>query len=693
MTINALLDLTGLPHFERFETTQIAPAIDQLISTANAAVKHAETAEAMWEAFYLPLEQATEALGRTWGIVGHLNGVADSPELREAYELKLPEVTAFWTELGQNKKLFKQYQAIKTSTTFGQLSAPRQKIINNALRDFVLSGAALESPARERYAAVQDEMASAAQEFSKHVLDATNSFSLTITDSKELAGIPQDVLDAAKQQAQTAGVDGWQLNLRMPCYLPVMQYAESGALRKTLYEAYVTRASELGPPAHDNTGVIDQILRLRNEEAALLGYSAYAEVSLASKMAQEPNTVISFLRDMATKAKPFALRDMDELQQFANQHLGLASLNPWDVAFASEKLKEARYAFSDLELKQYFPVPAVLTGLFSLINKLFNVTVSADQAATWHPDVQFFKVEKAGQLVGQFYLDLYARPSKRGGAWMDDARGRCIKRGGLQTPVAYLTCNFMAPAAGKVGLLTHDEVITLFHETGHGLHHLLTRIDDLAVSGINGVEWDAVELPSQFMENFCWDWDVLQLMTQHVQTQEKLPKALFEKMISAKNFQSGMATVRQLEFSLFDMLIHSGASAVKGASATSSLSDPVDVQSVLDSVRAEVAVIKAAEFNRFQNSFSHIFAGGYAAGYYSYKWAEVLSADCYAAFEDEPDNLEQIGAKFLSEILSAGGSRPAIDSFRAFRGRAPLPDALLRHNGMSETSSNETSYA
>ena len=679
MTTNALLDLSGLPPFDQIQIAQIAPAIDQLIITARAAVKQAETAQATWADFYLPLEQATEALARTWGIVGHLNGVADSPELREAYELKLPDVTAFWTELGQNKILFNQYQSIKAGPDFDHLPKARQKIIDNALRDFVLSGAALESPARERYAAVQDEMASAAQEFSKHVLDATNAFSLTITDPTELAGIPEDVLEAAKQQAQAAGVEGWQLNLRMPCYLPVMQYAESSALRRTLYEAYVTRASDLGAPAQDNTQVIDQILRLRSEEAALLGYSAYADVSLASKMAREPATVIGFLRDMAAKAKPFALRDMEELQQYAKQHLSIAILNPWDVLFASEKLKEARYAFSDLELKQYFPVPSVLTGLFSLISKLFDVTVSADQAATWHPDVQFFKVEKRGTLIGQFYLDLYARPTKRGGAWMDDARGRCIKGNSVQTPVAYLTCNFMAPAPGKVSLLTHDEVITLFHETGHGLHHLLTCVEDLAVSGINGVEWDAVELPSQFMENFCWDWQVLQSMTQHVQTLEKLPKALFEKMISAKNFQSGMACVRQLEFSLFDMLIHSGAAA----SSANAPGKPVNVQSVLDAVRSEVAVIKAAEFNRFQTSFSHIFAGGYAAGYYSYKWAEVLSADCYGAFEEHPDSLEQIGAKFLKEILSAGGSRPAIDSFRAFRGRAPLPDALLRHNGMS----------
>ena len=683
MMTNALLDLSGLPPFDRFNVAQITPAIDQLISTAQAAVKAAETAKATWADFYLPLEESTEALGRAWGIVGHLNAVADSPELREAYEFKLPEVTAFWTELGQNKLLFKQYQAIKSSSEFDHLPQARKKIIDNALRDFVLSGAALKSPARERYASIQEEMAIATQEFSKHVLDATNAFSLTVTDLTQLAGIPQDVIDAARQQAQDAGVEGWQLNLRMPCYLPVMQYAESSALRKTLHEAYVTRASELGLPAQDNTQIISQILRLRAEEAALLGYDTYADVSLASKMAKEPSAVIRFLRDMAAKARPFAVHDKDALQRFAKEHLSLAALNPWDVAFASEKLKEASYAFSDIELKQYFPVPSVLAGLFSLITKLFDVQVTADSAATWHPDVQFFKVEKAGKLIGQFYLDLYARPSKRGGAWMDDARGRCIKGNAVQTPVAYLTCNFMAPAPGKASLLTHDEVITLFHETGHGLHHLLTHVDDLAVSGINGVEWDAVELPSQFMENFCWDWQVLQSMTQHVDTREKLPRVLYDKMISAKNFQSGLATVRQLEFSLFDMLIH----------AASSSSDPVNVQSVLDAVRAEVAVIKPAEFNRFQNSFSHIFAGGYAAGYYSYKWAEVLSADCYAAFEEQPDHFEQMGSKFLKEILSAGGSRPAIDSFRAFRGRAPLPDALLRHNGMSETSFDETSHA
>ena len=679
MTTNILLNQSGLTQFDQFTVEQIAPAIDQLISQAQAAVARAEQAEPTWDDFYLPLERATEALGRAWGIVGHLNGVADSEPLRNAYEQKLAEVTAFWTQLGQNKALFKQYQLIKANQHFAQMPVSRQKIVTNALRDFILGGAALESPHRERYAQVQEDLANAAQEFSKHVLDATNAFSHTITERDDLAGIPEDVIQAAREQAQSAAVDGWQFNLRMPSYLPVMQYAESRPLRETLYKAYVTRASEFAAPEQDNTQIINTILSLRGEEAKLLGYPSYAGVSLAAKMAQDPKIVCAFIRDMAAKAKPYAKRDLDELQQYARDHLQLPDLKAWDIPFASEKLKEARYAFSDQELKQYFQISTVLSGMFSLITKLFGVTVKSDLAPLWHPDVQFFRVEKSGELIGQFYLDLYARPSKRGGAWMDDARGRSIHGKQIQTPIAYLTCNFMAPASGTVATLTHDEVITLFHETGHGLHHLLTRIDDLGVSGINGVEWDAVELPSQFMENFCWDWDVLQSMTQHNQTDQQLPKTLFDKMISAKNFQSGLATMRQLEFGLFDMLIHAEET-------------PTTVQALLDAVRDEVAVIRVPPFNRFQNSFSHIFAGGYAAGYYSYKWAEVLSADCYAAFEERPAEIGQMGAKFLNEILAAGGSRPAIDSFRAFRGRAPQPDALLRHNGMSETSSKESSH-
>jgi oligopeptidase A len=485
-------------------------------------------------------------------------------------------------------------------------------------------------------------------------------------------------------------VAGWRFTLQFPSYFPVMQYASDRTLRETLYRAYVTRASSAGTPTLDNTAIIDQTLSLRAEEARLLGYASFAEVSLVSKMADSPGQVIGFLRDLAVRAKPSAHRDMAELRSFAADNLGLDSLSSWDMAFASERLKEARYAFSDNEVKQYFQLPRVLEGLFGLIGRLFDVRISHDTAEVWHADVGFFRIERAGQLIGQFYLDMFSRPSKRPGAWMDDARGRKLISTGLQTPVAYLTCNVQGPVGAQPALLSHDDVITLFHEFGHGLHHMLTRVDELGVSGISGVEWDAVELPSQFMENFCWEWDIVAAMTAHVDTQAPLPRALFDKMVAARNFQSGLQTLRQVEFALFDMRLHSEWDGVASpttplsATATSALGAGDTVQSLLDEVRQEVAVVTPPEFNRFQNSFSHIFAGGYAAGYYSYKWAEVLSADCYAAFEEEGLFNAETGQRFLREILSVGGSRPAIDSFKAFRGREPSIEALLRHNGMVE---------
>jgi oligopeptidase A len=578
------------------------------------------------------------------------------------------------------------------------MSPPRRKIVTNALRDFRLGGAELVSPARERYAEIQEQQAALSQKFGENVLDATNAFTLDISDEATLAGLPDDALAAARQEAERAGVAGWRFTLQFPSYFPVMQYASDRTLRETLYRAYVTRASSAGNPTLDNTAIIDQTLSLRAEEARLLGYASFAEVSLVSKMADSPGQVIGFLRDLAVRAKPSAHRDMAELRSFAADNLGLDSLSSWDMAFASERLKEARYAFSDNEVKQYFQLPRVLEGLFGLIGRLFDVRISHDTAEVWHADVGFFRIERAGQLIGQFYLDMFSRPSKRPGAWMDDARGRKLISTGLQTPVAYLTCNVQGPVGAQPALLSHDDVITLFHEFGHGLHHMLTRVDELGVSGISGVEWDAVELPSQFMENFCWEWDIVAAMTAHVDTQAPLPRALFDKMVAARNFQSGLQTLRQVEFALFDMRLHSEwdgvASPTTPLSATSATTAAASaevrraagaaVQSLLDEVRQEVAVVTPPEFNRFQNSFSHIFAGGYAAGYYSYKWAEVLSADCYAAFEEEGLFNAETGQRFLREILSVGGSRPAIDSFKAFRGREPSIEALLRHNGMVE---------
>jgi oligopeptidase A len=686
---NPLLDFGGLPRFAAFDPAHVAPAIDALLGQARAAVETAARPEtpATWDDFVRPLEDATERLGRAWGMVGHLNGVADTPELRAAYNETLPKVTEFWTALGQNEALFAKYKALRASATFERMTVPQKRIVEHALRDFRLGGAELVSPARERYAAIQDRQAALSQKFSENVLDATKAFTLDVTDEARLGGLPDDAKAAARQEAERAGVAGWRFTLQFPSYFPVMQYAHDRALRETLYRAYVTRASELATdPKLDNGPIIDETLGLRAEEAKLLGYPSFADVSLVPKMAESPAQVIEFLRDLAARAKPSAQRDMAELRAFAKDMLGLDPLHAWDMAFASERLKEARYAFSDNEVKQYFQLPRVLDGLFGLIERLFEVKLSPDTAETWHPDVRFFRIERAGALVGQFYLDMYARPSKRPGAWMDDARGRKRVPTGLQTPVAYLTCNVQAPVGDKPALLSHDDVITLFHEFGHGLHHMLTRVDELGVSGISGVEWDAVELPSQFMENFCWEWDIVRSMTAHVDSGEPLPRALFDRMLAAKNFQSGMQTLRQVEFALFDMRLHAESGDL-GRDA-----DPTPartVQALLDDVRSEVAVVVPPGFNRFQNSFSHIFAGGYAAGYYSYKWAEVLSADCYAAFEEEGVFNAATGQRFLAEILSVGGSRPAIDSFRAFRGRDPSLDALLRHNGMVQ----ETTHA
>jgi oligopeptidase A len=673
-----------LPDFAAFNPATVGAQIDQLISQLQASVTVAEAAPATWQEFYLPLEQTSEQLQRAWGVVSHLNGVADSPALRAAYEEKLQDITQAWTEIGQNKALFAQYKKLKASSEYAGASTTRKRIIDKALQAFELSGAALVSPARERYAAIQDEAAQLSQDFSKRALDATNAYTLHLETTEQIAGLPSDVVAAAKAEAQSKNKEGWYFSLRMPSYLPVMQYADERFVRETIYKAYCTRASESGPAELNNSKIIEQTLALRAEESLLLGFGNFAELSLATKMADTPAQVDLFLRDLGKKAKPFALKEVQELRNFAAENLGIADLQAWDVAYVSEKLKEERYSFSEQEVRQYFQAPKVLRGLFSKIEELFSVSVTKDQTSVWHESVEFYRIEKTlatgKELVGQFYIDLYARESKRSGAWMDDVRGRNHTNAQLQTPVAYLVCNFMPPIDGKPALLTHDEVTTLFHEMGHGLHHLLTQVDDLAVSGINGVEWDAVELPSQFMENFCWEWPCLQAMSSHVDTAAPLPRALFDKMTAAKNFQAAMQTMRQLEFSLFDMQLHSSAKVP-------------NVQATLDAVRNEVAVITPPAYNRFQNSFSHIFAGGYAAGYYSYKWAEVLSADCYAAFEEKPSESAAIGKKFLQEILSAGGSRPAIDSFRAFRGRDPQIDALLRHNGLQENPLVQASHA
>jgi oligopeptidase A len=683
--MNPLLSHQTLPAFDAIRPEHVEPAIDALLTDAQTALE-AVTADgfpAQWSSIARVLDVATERLGIAWGAVSHLNSVADTPELRAAYNAALPRVTEFWTRLGADERLYAKYKAIDPAT----LNAEQRQAHKNAIRNFVLGGAELQGEARERFAQIQEKQAELSQKFSENTLDATDAFSY-YANAEELAGVPDDVKQAARAAAQGEGKDGYKLTLKMPCYLPVMQFATSSALRSKLYRAYATRASEQAEPEfqkYDNTAIIKEILALRLEEARLLGHPHFGALSVVPKMADSAESVIRFLRDLAVKAKPFAEKDMQDLRDFARDRLGIADPQAWDWAYIGEKLKEERYAFSEQEVKHYFTAPKVLAGLFKIAETLFDVEIRRDTAPVWNSSVEFYRIERVTSsgrdVVGQFYLDPHARNGKRGGAWMDDVRSRWLRpdTGALQTPVAHLVCNFAegveVHGVRQPSLLSHDDVTTLFHEFGHGLHHMLTQVNEHDVSGISGVEWDAVELPSQFMENFCWEWSVLKHMTAHVSTGEPLPRALFDKMLAAKNFQSGMQTLRQIEFALFDMLLHT------------SHSPEADYLPLLEQVRSEVAVLQPPTWSRSANTFSHIFAGGYAAGYYSYKWAEVLSADAYAAFEETagPDGLPNpdTGRKYREAILEAGGSRPAMESFKAFRGREPTLDALLRHQGMA----------
>ena len=673
---NPLLDFSGLPRFTEITPEHVGPAIDQLLVEAEAAVRHAESVSPVqWETFVEPLDDATERLWRAWGQVSHLQAVVNTPALREAYNDNLPKVTRFGAALGQNLALFAQYRALADSPAFATYDVARRKVVENALRDFHLGGAELGETEKARFAEIQETLSSLSARFSQNVLDATDAYALYLHEEAELAGLPADTVAMCRAAAEQEGKAGWKLGLQMPCYLPVQAYAENCGLRETLYRASAVRASEFDLPERDNSMAINQILALRTELAALLGFASYADYSVATKMAQSPAEVLEFLRDLAARAKPHARRDRTKLENFAAEHLALETLEAWDLAYVGEKLKQARYSFSEQEVKQYFTEAKVLAGLFDVIESLYGLQVQPDSAPVWHEDVRFYRlVDAQGALVGQFYLDLYAREGKRGGAWMDDCRNRRDSAGQMQTPLVYLVCNFGRGVEGRQATFSHNEVTTLFHEMGHGLHQLLTRVGVLGVAGINDVEWDAVELPSQFMENFCWEWQRVQAMTAHVDTGEPLPRVLFDKMLAAKNYQSGMFTVRQLEFALFDMELHNGL-------------DPAqeNVLDLLERVRDEVAVNRPPAWNRFPHQFSHIFAGGYAAGYYSYKWAEVLSADAYAAFEESPQSFAETGARFREEVLSRGGSRSALENFKAFRGRAPELEALLRHSGMDET--------
>ena len=685
--MNPLLTSSTLPLFDQIQPEHVGPAIDTLLAQTNTALEMVTAPEfpAQWSAIAKVLDVATEKLGIAWGAVSHLNSVADTPELRAAYNAALPAVTEFWTRLGADERLYAKYKAIDVQT----LNAEQRQAHKNALRNFVLGGADLVGAQRERFAEIQEQQAALSQKFSENTLDATDAFSYYAT-AEEMAGVPDDVQQTALTAAQAEGKTGYKLTLKMPCYLPVMQFAHSSALRATLYRAYVTRASEQAGDADakkfDNSEGIRSILTLRQEEATLLGYPNFGALSLVPKMAPSPDAVVSFLRDLARKARPFAEKDLADLRAFAKDELHLNDPQAWDWPYIGEKLKEARYSFSEQEVKQYFTFPKVLAGLFKISETLFDISITRDQAPVWHANVEFYRIERSDahgktQLVGQFYLDPTARVGKRGGAWMDDVCARWLRpdTAQLQTPVAHLVCNFAdgieVDGKKQPALLSHDDVTTLFHEFGHGLQHMLTQVNEHDVSGISGVEWDAVELPSQFMENFCWEWSVLRHMTSHVETGEPLPRALFDKMLAARNYQSGLQTLRQIEFSLFDMLLHTSHNPQE------------DFMPLLWQVRSEVAVMTPPEWSRTAHTFSHIFAGGYAAGYYSYKWAEVLSADAYAAFEETagPDGLpnQETGRKYREAILESGGSRPAMESFKAFRGREPTLDALLRHQGMA----------
>ncbi len=679
---NPLLNIGELQDYAAIQPGHVAPAIESLLAAARTAVDHAAdpALPPTWAAVIDPLDDASEPLWRAWSAVGHLNAVVNTPELRAAYNEALPKITEFATWVGLHEGLYQQYRRLHDDAGFAALSPTRQRIIELALRDFRLSGVELPADQRERFAEISDQQAQVSQKFSENVLDATDAYALYIENEAELAGIPADVLAAASAGAQADAKTGWKLTLQAPCYIPVMQYAENADLRARLYRAYGTRASDTGDARYDNSALIEKLLALRAEESGMLGFANFAGQQLQTRMAESPEKVLEFLRDLAARAKSHAGQDLQELREFARDRLGMEKLEPWDVGFVSERLRTERYDYSEDEVKRYFPQPRVLAGLFDVVEKLFGVRMRTTTASVWHPDVSLVRVENPdGALLGHMYLDLYARTGKQGGAWVDLDRNRRRTSRGLQTPIVFLTCNFAPPSAEQPSLLTHDDVITLFHESGHALHALLSEVDDPGASPFSSVEWDAIELPSQFMENFCWEHDVLTQLSSHVQTGEPIGKDLFARMLAARNFQSGLQAVRQIEFALFDMLLHQ----------RKDIADIATVMDILQAVRDEVAVLIPPDWHRSPHSFSHIFAGGYGAGYYSYKWAEVLSADAYAAFEEAAGSAEasrllpEVGARFRHEILAVGGSRPAIDSFRAFRGREPKIDALLRHSGMA----------
>lgn len=675
---NPLLDLRHLPCFNQIKPEHVEPALDTMLERNRQCLKDLEAGAdtATWATLVQPLEDIDEELSKTWSPVSHLNAVKDSDALRVVYESCLPKLSAYHTELGQNERLYAGFKRIKEGREFESLDIAQKKIIDHALRDFHLTGVGLPGKDKQRFKAIQQRLSSLSNRFDRNILDATNDWHLLVNREQDLNGLPRSAVDMARHLAEQNDQEGWRFTLDVPSYLPFMMHADNRSLRETMYEAYVTRAGEGGPGAgkYDNTKLITEVLELRHEMAQLLKFDNYAELSLATKMAESPRQVLDFLLDLAKRARSAALEELRQVRLYAAEHLDIDHVQAWDLPYCSEHLKQSLYSFTQDDLRPYFPAPSVLGGMFEVVERLYGVRIErVDGVEVWDPRVEFYRIkDAAGYVRGEFYVDLYVRPHKRGGAWMDAFSSRKTTAEGVQTPVAYLTCNFSIPIGDRPALLTHEEVITLFHEFGHGLHHMLTKVDYVSVSGINGVAWDAVELPSQFMENWCWQPESLDLIGGHFQTGEKLPEGLLQKMRRAKNFQSGLQLLRQMEFALFDMRLHNGFDPGGGLS----------VQQLLDELRQDVAVFIPPAYNRFQNSFSHIFAGGYAAGYYSYKWAEVLSADAFGLFEEKGIFDTGTGQAFMHSILETGGSIEAIDAFVAFRGREPTVDALLRHSGL-----------
>ncbi|MBI3576139.1 MAG: oligopeptidase A [Gammaproteobacteria bacterium] len=675
---NPLLDISGLPRFAAIRPEHVKPALDSLLADNRRALEQllASVTQCSWDNFAQPIEDMKERLARMWSPVSHLNGVLNSDALRAVYNENLPRLSEYYTELAQDERLYAGYKAIAAAPDYAQLTTAQKKIIANTLRDFRLAGAELPADKKARFKDIQKELSLVTSRFSENVLDATQAWELLITNEADLAGLPDSARALAQQAAQQQGKAGWRFTLEGPSYIAFLTYADRRELRRQMYEAFVTRASEVGPYAGrwDNGELIPTILKLRTEAAALLDYPNYAEYALQTRMAKSVAEVMQFLRDLARRARPAAQQEFEELKRFAHEQHGVAALDAWDVAYYSEKLRQQRYAISQEDLRPYLPETKVVPGMFEVVRRLYGLDIRELRGVqVWHPNVRFFEIrDGVGELRGRFYMDLYARANKRGGAWMDDCISRKRSTEGVQVPVAYLVCNFSPPVNGRPALFTHDEVTTLFHEFGHGLHHMLTRVDYVGVAGINGVAWDAVELPSQFMENWCWERAALDLIAAHHETGAPLPQALYRKMIAARNFQSGMQCVRQLELALFDMRLHGDFEPA----------GPKTVQQLLDEVRAEVAVLFPPAYNRFQNGFTHIFAGGYAAGYYSYKWAEVLSADAFSKFEENGVFDQHTGMEFLSHVLERGGTEEPMELFVRFRGRKPTVDALLRHTGL-----------